>query len=367
MLKKYNFSASAAPLPEEVVEKARAALSDYNGMGISVMSLPQNSEAYGQLLASAERNLRKLINIPQNYKILFMQGNATTQYSAIPLNLLSEHKYADYIISGQYSKNAASEAKKYGDISIASTSAGAMPPYSVVPRLMKSDFRPDADYVYMRYDNMIHGTKFNYIPDTGNIPLVADMSSCFLSEPIDITKFALVFASSEGNLFSPGLTVVILRDDIIGKANPMAPKALNYKLTLEELSSDNTPPVWSIFLANLNFEWLLENGGLEEVKRRNDRKAGLLYDFLDGHDFYTAPVDKSCRSTTHIIFVTGDAGLDGKFLRDAEAEGLLNLRGNNSLGGMCASIYNTMPLEGVEKLIEFMDRFSQINYKSGTK
>ena len=363
MKKIYNFAATPPSIPSEILEEANAALLSYKNKGLSIVEIGYNSTEYDRLLKSTESSLRKLLNIPSNYKVLFMQGGAVAQYSAVPLNLLSEHRCADYVISGQHSKNASLEAKKYGDIAIAASSAGALPPFSTVPEMKRSDFRPDADYVYICFNNIIHGSKFHYVPDTGNIPLVADMSHFLLSEPIDVSKFALIYASSEGNIGPAGLTVVIIRDDIIGGARKDAPALLNYKLVFEERTSENSPPVWNLYLANLMFKWIEDNGGLEEIKRRGERKASLIYDYLDNQSYYTAPVSKKCRSMLHVVFVTGDASLDKKFVKEAKAEGLVNIIGHSSVGGMRASIYNAMPYEGVKKLVDFMKRFAQENPK----
>ena len=359
----YNFSAGPSQLPQEVLEKAQREMLCYNNSGMSVMELSCTSREFEEILSSAEASLRKLLDIPSNYKVLFLQGGASTQFAAVPLNLLSDHKCADYVISGQFSKKAALEAKKYGDIAIAASSAGSMPTFSTVPELRKQDFRPDADYVHICYNNTIYGTKFQSIPETGSIPLVADMSSCFLSEPIDVSKFALIYASAQKNVAPAGLTIVIIRDDLIGGARPETPAMLDYKLLAESNSMYNTPPAWSIYIAKLVFEWILSTGGLEEMKRRNEKKASYIYDYLDGQVYYTAPVDKKCRSMMNVVFTTGDQALDKKFAKEAAENGLTNLEGHATVGGMRASIYNAMPLEGVEKLVAFMKRFADFNYK----
>ncbi len=359
----YNFSAGPATMPEEVIEKAKKEFFESGTSGLSIMEIGINSPECEKIVRIAEKNLRLLLKIPSNYKVLFMNGGAGSQHSAVPMNLLSEHRCADYVISGQYSKNAYIEAKKYGDIAIAASSAGAMPTFSTVPETKLSDFRPDADYVYFRMNNTVHGTKFHYIPDTGNIPLIADMSSFLLSEPFDVSKFALIFAISDGNIGPAGLTVVIMRDDIAGGARKDTPVTLNYKVALNEPSSDNLAPVWSIYLANLVFEWIIAQGGLEEMKRHNERKASHIYDYLDTQSYYTMPVDRKCRSMMNVVFVTGDDSLDKKFWKEAKKEGLINLQGHGSVGGMRASIYNTMPYEGVEKLVNFMRKFAQENPK----
>ena len=359
----YNFSSGPAMLPEDILDRASEEFFNYKKTGIPVMEINRTSPQYSEIMAGAEASLRELMDIPQGYKILFMQGGADSQYSAVPLNLLSEHKCADYIISGRLSKSASLEAKKYGDIAIAASSAGATPAFSTVPETKRSDFRPDADYVYICYNNMVYGTKYYYVPDTGNIPLVADMSSFMLSEPVEVSRFALIYADAEYGIGIPGLTVVIVRDDLISGARKDTPSMINYKHIDGGEAASNTAPLWSVYIAQLMFDWILSIGGLEEMKRRNERKASLIYDYLDSQSYYTAPVDKKCRSMLNVVFVTGDAALDRKFSEEARAEGLENLGGHGSVGGMCASIYNSMPVEGVEKLVNFMKRFAQENPK----
>lgn len=360
----YNFSAGPSMLPLEVLEKAQAELLNYNGCGMSVMEMDHRSTEFEEMLRSAESLLRELMNIPSNYKVLFLQGGASTQFAAVPLNLLSEHKCADYIVSGQFSKKAYLEAKKYGDIAIAASSAGASPAFSVVPQTKRSDFRPDADYVHFCFNNTIYGTKFNYIPDTGNIPLVADMSSCILSEPIDVSKFGVIYAGAQKNIAPAGLTIVIVRDDLIGNARPDTPVMLDYKTMADHNSMYNTPPCFDIYMSKLVFEWVIASGGLDEMKRRNERKASVLYDYIDGTQmYYTSSVDKNCRSMMNIVFTTGDSELDKKFVKAADERGFKNLRGHRSVGGMRASICNAMPHEGIEKLVEFMQEFAENNPK----
>ena len=359
----YNFSAGPSMLPLEVLKQAQSELLCYGDSGMSVMEMSHRSPEYEAIINGAEEALRKLMNIPANYKVLFLQGGASTQFASVPLNLLSEHKCADYIVSGQFSKKAASEAKKYGDIVIAASSAGATPTFSVVPDTTRSSFRPDADYVHICFNNTIYGTKFHYIPDTGNIPLVADMSSCICSEPVDVSKFGLIYAGAQKNIAPAGLTIVIVRQDLVGNAREDTPAMLDYALQVENGSMYNTPPCWCIYMAKLVFEWILSIGGLEEMKRRNEKKASLLYDYLDSQTYYTATVDKKCRSMMNVVFVTGDAELDKKFAKEASAAGLKNLKGHRSVGGMRASIYNAMPYEGVEKLVAFMKQFANDNPK----
>ena len=301
MKKIYNFSAGPAMLPEAVLERAKREMYDYEGCGMSVMEISHRSREFMEIMSGAENALRELMEIPNNYKILFLQGGATTQFGAIPLNLLSERKCADYVITGQFSRNAYLQAKQYGDIVIAASSAGASPAFSTIPEMKRSDFRPDADYVHICFNNTVYGTKFNYIPDTGNIPLVANMSSCILSEPIDVSKFALIYASAQKNIGPSGLTVVIVRDDLIGNSQPGTPFMLDYKLLSDSISMYNTPPCYQIYMAKLMFEWILSVGGLDEMKRRNERKASFIYDYLDSQQYYTAPVDKKCRSMMNVV------------------------------------------------------------------
>ena len=359
----YNFSAGPSMLPLEVLERAQAEILSYNGVGMSVMEMSHRTPEFEGILNSAEESLRRLMQIPANYKVLFLQGGASTQFAAVPLNLLSDHKCADYIVSGQFSKKAAAEAKKYGDIAIAASSAGATPTFSTIPETSRSDFRPDADYVHICFNNTIYGTKFHYIPDTGSIPLVADMSSCILSEPIDVSKFGVIYAGAQKNVAPAGLTIVIVRNDLLGNARSDTPAMLDWQLMAENGSMYNTPPCWSIYMAKLVFDWLLENGGLEQMKRQNEKKASLLYDYLDSQSYYTSTVDKKCRSMMNVVFVTGDAELDKKFVKEADAAGLKNLKGHRSVGGMRASIYNAMPYEGVEALVAFMKKFAADNPK----
>ena len=360
----YNFSAGPSILPIEVLEKAQAEMLCYGNSGMSVMEMSHRTPEFEQILHGAENALRELMNIPYNYRILFLQGGATTQFAAIPLNLLSEHKCADYVISGQFSKNAALEAKKYGDIAIAASSAGALPTFSTVPEVKKSDIRPDADYVHICYNNTIYGTKFTGIPETGGIPLVADMSSFILSEPVDVTKFGMIYAGAQKNVAPAGLTIVIVREDLIGNAREDIPAVMDYKIMADNDSMYNTPPCYPIYVAKLVFEWIESLGGLEAMKKYNEEKAAVLYDYLDSQDYYIAPVEKDARSMMNVTFVTGDAELDKKFAKEAEALGFKNLKGHRSVGGMRASIYNAMPIEGVKDLVKFMDEFAKNNPKA---
>ena len=301
------------------------------------------------------------MNIPDNYKVLFLQGGASTQFAAVPLNLMKTGK-ADYIVSGQFSGKAQKEAMKYGEARIVATSKDAN--FSFVPETDKNSFNKDADYVHVCFNNTIYGTKFPYIPETGDIPLVADMSSCIISEPVDVSKFGLIYAGAQKNMAPAGLTVVIVREDLIGNARPETPAMLDYKLMADNDSMYNTPPCYCIYVAKLVYEWILGLGGLEKMKEMNEKKAALLYDYLDSQDYYVAPVQKTSRSMMNVTFVTGDDDLDKKFAKEADAAGLKNLKGHRSVGGMRASIYNAMPYAGVEKLVEFMKEFAKNNPKA---
>ena len=358
----YNFSAGPSMLPVEVLEKASAEMLCYQDSGMSVMEMSHRSPVYEKIIADAEALFRQVMNIPDNYKVLFLQGGASTQFAAVPLNLLSGSGKADYILSGQFSTKAYKEAQKYGDVKAAASSKDAN--FSFVPQTDKSSFRPDADYVHICFNNTIYGTKFPYIPDTGDIPLVADMSSCILSEPFDVSKFGVIYAGAQKNMAPAGLTVVIVREDLLGKAKAETPSMLDYKLMADNGSMYNTPPCWCIYVAKLVYEWILSIGGLEEMKKRNEKKAQLLYDYLDSQSYYVAPVEKSSRSMMNVTFVTGDADLDKKFASEAAKAGLMNLKGHRSVGGMRASIYNAMPYEGVEKLVAFMKDFAAANPKA---
>jgi phosphoserine aminotransferase len=348
-------------LPLPVLEKAQADLIDYQGTGMSVMEMSHRSPAFETIIADAQRLIRQLMNIPDNYKVLFLQGGASTQFAAVPLNLMNNNNKADYVITGQFSQKAYEEAQKYGDIKLVASSKDRNNTY--IPQLTASDFRSDADYVHICFNNTIFGTKWNYIPDTGSVPLVADMSSCILSEPVDVSKFGVIYAGAQKNVAPAGVTIVIVRDDLIGNSRKDIPVMLDYKTMADNDSMYNTPPCWSIYIAKLVFEWLIEEGGLEARKQFNEKKAGLLYDYLDNQNYYIAPAEKDYRSIMNVTFVTGNPDLDAKFAKEAGSTGLKNIKGHRSVGGMRASIYNAMPYEGLEKLVAFMDKFAKENPK----
>ncbi|MBQ7322419.1 MAG: 3-phosphoserine/phosphohydroxythreonine transaminase [Clostridia bacterium] len=358
----YNFSAGPSMLPMPVLEKAASELVCYGTSGMSVMEMSHRSPDYEAIINDAEAMLRKLMNIPDNYKVLFLQGGASTQFAAVPMNLIGRTGKADYVVSGQFSGKAFKEAQKLGyDVKCAATTKDDN--FDHVPALTKDMFRPDAAYVHVCYNNTIYGTKYPEIPDTGDIPLVADMSSCIISEPIDVSKFAVIYAGAQKNMAPAGMTLVIVRDDMLDYAEEKMPTMLEWKTMAENGSMYNTPPCYTIYIAKLVYEWLLSIGGLETMQKMNQEKAALLYDYLDSQDYYIAPVKKESRSMMNVTFVTGDAELDKKFASEAGKAGLKNLKGHRSVGGMRASIYNAMPRAGVEALIEFMKAFAAANPK----
>ena len=353
----YNFSAGPSMLPESVLEQAAKEMLNYNDSGMSVMEMSHRSPVYQAIIDTAEADLRKLMNIPDNYKVLFLQGGATQQFAAVPLNLMNKNGKADYIVSGQFSKKAAEEAAKFGEVNIIATSKDRN--FAYIPKV--ESFSPDADYVHICYNNTIFGTCYDYIPETGDIPLVADMSSGILSRPIDVSKFGLIYAGAQKNMGPSGLTVVIVREDLLGNAGENIPVMLNYTVQAENGSMYNTPPCYSIYVAGLVFKWLLATGGLEEREKINVKKANILYDYLDNSKLFKATADKEVRSLMNVCFVTGDADKDKAFVSAASKAGFVNLKGHRVVGGMRASIYNAMPVEGVEKLVQFMADYEKEN------
>ena len=358
----YNFSAGPSMLPMPVLEKAASELVCYGTSGMSVMEMSHRSPDYEAIIQDAEAMLRKLMNIPDNYKVLFLQGGASTQFAAVPMNLIKRTGKADYAVSGQFSGKAFKEAQKLGyDVKCVATTKDDN--FDHVPALTRDMFRPDAAYVHVCYNNTIYGTKYPEIPDTGDIPLVADMSSCIISEPVDVSRFGVIYAGAQKNMAPAGMTLVIVRDDLLDYAEEKMPTMLEWKTMAENDSMYNTPPCYTIYMAKLVYEWILSIGGLEVMQKMNQEKAALLYDYLDSQDYYIAPVKKESRSMMNVTFVTGDADLDKKFASEASAAGLKNLKGHRSVGGMRASIYNAMPKEGVEALIDFMKAFAAANPK----
>ena len=350
-------------LPVPVLERAASEMLDYNGSGMSVMEMSHRSAVYEEIIQSAEKSIRKLMNIPDNYKVLFLQGGASTQFAAVPLNLIGRTGKADYVVSGQFSNKAFKEAQRLGfDVKCIASSKDTN--FDRIPVVTKDMISPDASYVHVCFNNTIYGTKYNYIPDTGDIPLVADMSSCIISEPVDVSKFAVIYAGAQKNMAPAGVTLVIVRDDLLEHGKPDMPSMLDWKLMAENGSMYNTPPCYAIYIAGLVYEWILGLGGLEKMKEMNEKKAKYLYDYLDSQNYYIAPVVKESRSMMNVTFVTGVDELDKKFPSEAAKAGLVNLKGHRSVGGMRASIYNAMPYEGVVKLVEFMKEFAKNNPKN---
>lgn len=359
----FNFSAGPSMLPLPVLERAASELVCYGTSGMSVMEMSHRSPDYEAIIEKAQSDLRRLMNIPDNYKVLFLQGGASTQFAAVPLNLIRRTGKADYLVSGQFSGKAFKEAQKLGyDVVCAATTKDAN--FSYVPTVTRDMIRPDAAYVHMCFNTTIYGTKYGYIPDTGSIPLVADMSSCILSEPVDVSRFGVIYAGAQKNMAPAGVTVVIVREDLLDYAEPAMPTMLEWKTMADNDSMYNTPPCYTIYMLGLVADWLLSIGGLDEMKARNEKKAALLYGYLDGQDYYIAPVRKDSRSMMNVTFVTGNADLDKKFAAEASVAGLKNLKGHRSVGGMRASIYNAMPYEGVEALVAFMKKFAADNPKA---
>ena len=355
----YNFSAGPSMLPLEVLEKVQKDLLNYEGSGQSVMEMSHRSKTYKKIIEDAEANLRELMNIPDNYKVMFIQGGGTLQFAMVPLNLLSGSKKADYVLTGTWAKKAYKEACKYGDIRVIASSEDDK--FTWVPKIKKEDIREDADYVYITTNNTIYGTKYNYVPETGDIPLVADMSSNFMSEVVDVNKFGMIWAGAQKNVGPAGVAIAIVREDLIGKADEKVPTYLDYQIHADNGSMYNTPPCFAIYVVGEVFKYLKSIGGVAEMEKRNYEKAKILYDYLDQSKLFTCPVAKEDRSIMNVVFVTGDADLDKKFIADAAEQGMVNLAGHRSIGGMRASIYNAMPKEGVETLVEFMKKFEEEN------
>ena len=347
-------------LPLSVLERAASELICYGDSGMSVMEMSHRSPDYEEIIKTAEADLREIMSIPDNYKVLFLQGGASTQFASVAYNLLTGSGKADYVVTGQFSKKAAKEAAKYGDIKIVASSEDKNNTY--IPRLTRNDFRPDADYVHICFNNTIYGTKWNYIPDTGDIPLVADMSSCILSEPVDVTRFGVIYAGAQKNMAPAGLTVVIVREDLLGNY-PLEkyPVMLDWKTMADKESMYNTPPTYGIYVLGLVLEWVEQMGGVKVMQERAEKRASMLYDYLDSQNFYKAVAEKASRSHMNVTFRTGNDELDAKFAKESAAAGMSNLKGHRSVGGMRASIYNAMPIEGVEYLIDFMKKFAAEN------
>ena len=359
MARVYNFSAGPSMLPEEVLKTAANEMLEYGNSGQSVMEMSHRSKEYQAIIDQAEADLRELMDIPDDYAVLFLQGGASSQFAMLPLNLMNKNKKADFVVTGQWAKKAYQEAARYGEAKVIASSADKT--FSYIPKLDKSTFTPDADYFHICMNNTIYGTKWNELPDTGDVPLVADISSCMLSEPIDVRKFGVLYGGAQKNVAPAGLTIVIIRKDLIGNAMDITPTMFNYATHSENGSMFNTPPCYTIYVAGLVFKWIKAQGGLQAMKEYNERKAKILYDFLDNSKLFKGTVVPEDRSLMNVPFVTGNDELDAKFVAEAKAAGFVNLKGHRSVGGMRASIYNAMPIEGVEKLVEFMAKFEKEN------
>ncbi len=360
MSRVYNFSAGPSMLPEPVLKKAAAEMLDYEGSGQSVMEMSHRSKIFQGIIDSAEALLREVMNIPNNYKVLFLQGGASTQFAAIPMNLMTKSHKADYVLTGQWATKAYKEAARYGEANVVASSKDKT--FSYIPKLDPATFTKDADYFYICMNNTIYGTVYHELPDTGDVPLVADISSCILSAPIDVSKFGMLYAGAQKNMAPAGLTICIIREDLIGHAMDITPTMLNFQTHADNGSMFNTPPCWTIYIAKLVLEWIKNDiGGLENMKKINEKKAAILYNFLDNSKLFKGTVVPEDRSLMNVPFITGNEDLDAAFVKEATANGFVNIKGHRSVGGMRASIYNAMPVEGVEKLVSFMKEFEARN------
>lgn len=351
----YNFSSGPAVLPESVLLKAQKEMLNYNGSGMSVMEMSHRSKVYDEIIKDTESLFRELMNIPSNYKVLFLQGGASTQFAAIPLNLANKSRKIDIIGTGMWTNKAEAEARIYADVNVVASSADKT--FTYIPETKREDFSKDADYLHICWNNTIYGTKYNEIPDVGDTPIVADFSSCILSEEIDVSKFGLIFAGAQKNIGPAGLTVVIVREDLIGHHRDITPTMLRYDIHAKNDSLYNTPPTYSIYICKLVLEWLKELGGVKEIEKINRRKAQAFYDYLDSSKLFKPTVFGRDRSLMNIPFVTGNEEIDKKFVSEATEAGFVNLKGHRSVGGMRASIYNAMPEQGILDLISFMEKF----------
>ena len=355
----YNFSAGPSMLPLEVLKKAQDEMCEYPNSGMSVMEMSHRSKDYDDIIKGCEKLVRELMHVPDNYKVLFLQGGGSSQFTMIPMNLATKNKKIDIVITGQWAKKAAQEAKRY--ITVNEVASSADKTFSYIPKLDKSTFSKDADYFYICLNNTIYGTKFNQLPETGDIPLVADISSMIMSEELDVSKFGLLFAGAQKNLGPAGVTLVIVREDLVGNAMDITPTMFNYQIHVDNDSLYNTPPTYGIYVMKLVLEWIKEQGGVAAVQKMNEKKAEILYNFLDNSKLFKGTVVPEDRSLMNVPFVTGNEELDAKFVAEAKKAGFVNLKGHRSVGGMRASIYNAMPLEGVEALVEFMAEFEKNN------
>ncbi len=360
MSRVFNFSAGPSMLPVPVLQEAAADMLDYKGSGMSVMEMSHRSKAYDAIINDTQARLRSVMNIPDDYEVLFMQGGASSQFAMVPMNLMTGSGKADYILTGQFSTKAYKEAVKYGDAQVAASTKDAN--FTYIPGQEELNLRPDADYVHICENNTIYGSKWYYTPDTGSVPLVADMSSCILSTPVDVSKYGVIYAGAQKNMAPAGVTVVIIRKDLVKEPMAITPSMFNYGLMAQNNSMYNTPPCWCIYVLGLVLKWIQEDvGGLAEMEKINRNKAAILYNFLDESQLFSNPVRHDCRSIMNATFVTGNPDLDAKFCSEAAAAGFVSIKGHRSVGGMRASIYNAMPTEGVERLVDFMREFEKNN------
>ncbi|MFZ9150715.1 MAG: 3-phosphoserine/phosphohydroxythreonine transaminase [Burkholderiales bacterium] len=357
MARVFNFSAGPAVLPEPVLQQAAAEMLDWHGSGMSVMEMSHRGKEFIEIHAQAEADLRELMGIPKNYKVLFLQGGASAQFAVVPMNLLRGKTKADYVNTGQWSKKAISDARKYCKVNVAASSESEN--YTRAPKQSEWKLDPDAAYVHITTNETIGGVEFHWVPETGNVPLVADMSSHILSRPMDVSRYGLIYAGAQKNIGPAGVTIVIVRDDLLGQALPVTPTVFDYKVQAENDSMSNTPATYGIYVAGLVFQWLKKQGGLTKMEQINRAKAALLYDYLDQTEFYLSPVAKDDRSLMNIPFTLRNADHDKAFIQETEAAGLTQLKGHRSVGGMRASIYNAMPIEGVQTLVKFMREFER--------
>ena len=357
MARVFNFSAGPAVLPEPVLQQAAAEMLDWHGSGMSVMEMSHRGKEFIEIHAQAEADLRELMGIPKNYKVLFLQGGASAQFAVVPMNLLRGKTKADYVNTGQWSKKAISDAKKYCKVNVAASSEPEN--FTRAPKQSEWKLDSDAAYVHITTNETIGGVEFHWVPDTGDVPLVADMSSHILSRPMDVSRYGLIYAGAQKNIGPAGVTIVIVRDDLLGQALPITPTVFDYKVQAENDSMSNTPATYGIYVAGLVFQWLKKQGGLTNMEQINRAKAALLYDYLDQTEFYLSPVAKDDRSLMNIPFTLRNADLDKAFIQETEAAGLTQLKGHRSVGGMRASIYNAMPTEGVQTLVKFMKEFER--------
>ncbi|WP_312652855.1 3-phosphoserine/phosphohydroxythreonine transaminase [Proteiniclasticum sp.] len=355
----FNFSAGPSMLPESVLEKAASEMLNYKDSGMSVMEMSHRSKVYDKIIKETEQKLRDVMSIPDNYKVLFLQGGATLQFSMIPMNLMVKNGKADYIVSGSFSGNAYKEAQKYGEVNLAGTSKEDN--FSHIPTQEELTLTEDADYLHICENNTIFGTTYNYLPETGGVPIVSDMSSCILSKPVDVSKYGMIYAGAQKNMGPAGLTVVIIREDLIGEPQDKTPVMLRYDIMAKNDSMYNTPPTYAIYILGLVLDWVESMGGVEGMLEHNEKKAAILYDYLDSSKLFKTNVVKENRSIMNVTFYTGNEELDAKFVKETAAKGFSNLKGHRSVGGMRASIYNAMPIEGVQALVDFMREFEKEN------